>query len=76
MLTMLIKSTKLVLTILSTFDIMEVQRKEVTMFKVQQDFNSTRLRKENNELQAEILDKLKDINDTLRDMIEVMKGNK
>lgn len=46
------------------------------MFKIEQDFNSTRLRKENNELQAEILDKLNNINDTLRDMIEVMKGNK
>lgn len=46
------------------------------MFRVKQDFNTTRLRQENNELQAEILDKLNDINDTLRDMIEVMKGNK
>lgn len=46
------------------------------MYKITQNFKANQLRKENNELQQGIEQKLDAINDSIQELISVMRGEK
>lgn len=46
------------------------------MYKITQNFKANQLREENNELQHGIEQKLDAINDSIQELISVMKGEK